>query len=94
MIKEYCEAKGWQLFPICAAAKQGLDPLMTAAHAAVKAAPKDITFAEDYVPPVIDPTQSAPFTVTVLDDDYYVVEGVGVESGGVDGNGVGAAAVG
>ena len=76
-IEEYCTKHGWQLFPISAASNQGLDPLMATVHQLVKDAPEEIVFHEDFVEPekVVD----GPFTITQLEDDYFVVEGVGVE---------------
>ncbi|MCL2854010.1 MAG: GTPase ObgE [Defluviitaleaceae bacterium] len=76
-IEEYCKAKGWQLFAISAASNQGLDPLMEAAHQIVKSIPEEIIFHEDFVEP--EKVADGPFTVTQLEDDYFVVEGVGVE---------------
>ncbi|MDR2168338.1 MAG: GTPase ObgE [Clostridiales bacterium] len=78
-IKEYCEARDWQVFAISAAGAQGLDALMSAAHSLVKEQPEDITFEEDYVEEMPDLSQSAPFTISIPEDDYFVVEGVGVE---------------
>ncbi|MCL2349875.1 MAG: GTPase ObgE [Defluviitaleaceae bacterium] len=79
-IEDYCKQNGWQLFPISAASRQGLDALVAAAHELVKLAPQgDIIFEEDYVEQAPDLNQNAPFTITAIEDDYFVVEGVGVE---------------
>jgi GTP-binding protein len=78
-IQEYAAGQGWPVFAVSAAAGQGLDPLMAAAHELVKGQPDDILFEEDYVEEVPDFSQAAPFTITALEDDYFVVEGVGVE---------------
>ena len=76
-IEEYCKGHGWQFFPISAASNQGLEPLMEAAHQLVKNAPEEIVFHEDFVEP--EKVPDGPFTVTQLEEDYFVVEGVGVE---------------
>ena len=78
-IKAYCAEHGWELFPISAASKLGLDGLMAAAHELVKKQPDDITFVEDYVEEIPDFSQPAPFTISQPEPDYFVVEGVGVE---------------
>jgi len=78
-ITAYCKEQGWEVFPISAAGNQGLDELMATAHAIVKTQPDDVVFEEDYIEEVPDFTKPAPFTVTALEEDYYVVEGVGVE---------------
>ena len=78
-IIEFCQAKGFEVYPISAATGQGLDDLMAAAHKLVKDAPQDITFEEDFMEFVEDVTVNAPFTVTIVDDGFFLVEGIGVE---------------
>jgi len=78
-IEAYCDKQGWDMFPISAASRQGLDGLMAAAHALVKQQPDDVVFEEDYEEEMPDFTQAAPFTITQPDEGYFVVEGVGVE---------------
>ncbi|MCL2234972.1 MAG: GTPase ObgE [Defluviitaleaceae bacterium] len=76
-IEAYCKEQDWQFFAISAASNQGLDPLMSAVHQIVKSIPDEVVFEEDFVE--VEKIADGPFTVTVVDDDYYVVEGVGVE---------------
>ena len=70
---------GFQVFPISAAAMQGIDGLMEAVAEALSHYPEDIVFEEEYeeLPPEI--IDSEPFKIEVFDDDYYVVTGTGVE---------------
>jgi GTP-binding protein len=78
-IVEACKGQNFEVFSISAASNQGLDELMAAAHKLVKNFPEDIIFAEDFVEFKEDEARDAPFTVTMADDGYFVVEGVGVE---------------
>ncbi|MCL2576257.1 MAG: GTPase ObgE [Defluviitaleaceae bacterium] len=78
-LKDYCNEMGWYVFPISAASNQGLDTLMATVHKLVKEAPDDIVFEEDFEEVVPNFDERTPFTITKLDDDYFVVEGVGVE---------------
>lgn len=78
-LKAEYEPKGYKVFPISAATNKGLDELLTEVADIVKNYPDDIIFEEDfeeYIEPAID---NQPFTIEVFDDNYYVVEGVGVE---------------
>ena len=79
LIIEACKPHGIEVFPISAASNQGLDDLMTAAHKLVKEFPEDIIFEEDYVEFKEEEARNAPFTVTMVDEGYFLVEGVGVE---------------
>jgi len=78
-IVDACKERGVEVFPISAASVSGLDELMAAAHKLVLAAPEDIIFREDYGDFVEEDTAAAPFTVTVVEEGLYAVEGVGVE---------------
>jgi GTP-binding protein len=78
-LKEYFEPKGYKVFPISAATNKGLDELIEATAEILKNYPDDIVFEEDfeeYDEPEID---SAPFEIEVVDNNYYIVTGVGVE---------------
>ncbi|MCL2353667.1 MAG: GTPase ObgE [Defluviitaleaceae bacterium] len=78
-IKKLCKENNWQLFEVSAASNQGLDGLMEAAFEILEDIPDaPIAFEEDYVEREPD-HDNAPFTVTAIEDDYFVVEGVGVE---------------
>ena len=74
-----CEKLAIEVFPISAAGHQGLDDLMTATYKLVKASPEDVTFDEDFEEFVPDDIQNAPFVITIPEEGYFVVEGVGVE---------------
>jgi len=78
-IIDACKVQNIEVFPISAASNQGLDDLMDAAHKLVKEFPDDITFDEDFIEFKEEDARNAPFTVTMVDEGYYVVEGVGVE---------------
>ncbi|MDR2183759.1 MAG: GTPase ObgE [Clostridiales bacterium] len=78
-IIEACRAQNIEVFPISAAGNQGLDALMAKAHELVKISPEDIIFEESFVEFKEEEARSAPFTVTMVDEGYFVVEGVGVE---------------
>jgi len=78
-IIDACKVQNIEVFPISAASNQGLDDLMDAAHKLVKEFPDDITFDEDFIEFKEEEARNAPFTVTMVDEGYYVVEGVGVE---------------
>ncbi|MDR2902955.1 MAG: GTPase ObgE [Clostridiales bacterium] len=78
-IKAAYEPQGIKVFPIAAAANEGLHELIAHVGEMLKNYPEDIVFAEDfeeYQEPQID---AEPFTVSKEDDHYYLVEGVGVE---------------
>jgi len=77
--KEY-EPRGFKVFPISAASNVGLTELINAVREELVNYPEDIVFNEDfaeYVEPFVD--KGEPFTVTKVSDDYYTIEGVGVE---------------
>ncbi|MCL2573730.1 MAG: GTPase ObgE [Defluviitaleaceae bacterium] len=78
-IIDVCKPDGIEVFGISAASNQGLDELMDAAHKLVKEFPEDIVFAEDFEEFREDEVRNAPFTVTMIEEGYFVVEGVGVE---------------
>ena len=67
------------MFAISAATNKGIDAVLEEAASILKNYPEDIIFTEEFGEfrePEID---TAPFEITVYDDDYYVVTGVGVE---------------
>lgn len=78
-IKETYEKKGIKVFPISAATNNGLDDLLGAVADILKDYPEDIVFEEDFDPYVEKQMDNEPFTIEMVDDNYYVVEGVGVE---------------
>lgn len=78
-IKAEYEPKGIKVYPVSAAANEGLDELLQAAADILKDYPEDIVFQEDfdeYIEPEVD---TEPFTIHQPAPAYYVVEGVGVE---------------
>jgi len=78
-IIDACKPHNIEVYAISAASNQGLDDLMAAAHKLVKESPEDVIFDEDFVEFKEEDARNAPFTVTIVDDGYFVVEGVGVE---------------
>ena len=78
-IIEVCKPKGIEVYAISAASNQGLDELMDAAYKLVKNYPEDIIFAEDFIEFNEEEARNAPFTVSMVDDGYFLVEGIGVE---------------
>ncbi len=78
-IREYCDKLGYQVFPISAATNQGLSVVLETAAKILADYPEEIVFEADYeehIPEVID---NEPFEIEVMDGDYYIVTGVGVE---------------
>lgn len=78
-IKSIYEPKGIKVYPISAATNNGLDELLAEVASILKDYPENIVFEEDFVPYVEVSLDSEPFTISNIDDGYYVVEGVGVE---------------
>ena len=78
-IKERYEPKGYKVFAISAAANQGIDDLLQVVADTLKDYPEDIIFEEDYEEYQEVKIDVEPFTVTKEDDDFYLVEGIGVE---------------
>lgn len=78
-IKSIYEPKGIKVYPISAATNSGLDELLAEVSSILKDYPENIVFEEDFVPYVEVSLDNEPFTVSSIDDGYYVVEGVGVE---------------
>lgn len=78
-IKSIYEPKGIKVYPISAATNSGLDELLAEVSSILKDYPENIVFEEDFVPYVEVSLDSEPFTISNIDDGYYVVEGVGVE---------------
>jgi len=78
-LKEAYEKEGYQIFPISAAANAGLDELLGAVAAILKDYPQDIIFEEEYEEYDEVAVDREPFEIEVIEDNYYVVTGVGVE---------------
>ena len=78
-IKDIYEKKGFKVFPISAATNKGLDELLGECAEILKNYPEDIVFEEEYEEYSEKPVDNEPFTIEKLADDYYIVEGVGVE---------------
>jgi len=79
-IKTIYEKKGMSVFPISAATNTGLDNLLKAVSDILKNYPDNITFEENYIE-FIDENNldTEPFTIEKLSENYYIVEGTGVE---------------
>lgn len=79
-IKERYGPKGYEIFPISAAANQGLDDLVTHVAKVLEDHKEDVIFDEEFVEDTFDEEiDKEPYTIVKLSDTYYVVEGVGVE---------------
>lgn len=80
-IKAKYESTDTKVYPISAATNKGLDELLQTVADILKDYPEDIVFDEDYqeYDEINTDEINAPFTITQLDEKYYVVEGVGVE---------------
>ena len=79
-IKEIYEKKGIKVFPISAATNDGLDNLLSAISNILKDYPENIIFEEDFDPYIENVNvDEEPFNISIPYDNYYVVEGVGVE---------------
>lgn len=79
LIKKEYEPKGITVFPISAATNTGLDDLLQKVADILKEYPDDIIFEEEYEEYDEIEQDNEPFTITQLSEDYYIVEGVGVE---------------
>ena len=77
-LKEAYEKEGFEVFPISAATNKGLDELLTKVAEILKNYPEDIVFEEEYEEYDEVAVDQEPFTIEV-EDDVYVVRGVGVE---------------
>ncbi|KAI4453829.1 glutamine-trna ligase [Holotrichia oblita] len=78
-IKNECETSETPVFPISAAANQGLDTLLASVAQILKERPGPIIFDANYDEYTEAEIDREPFTVTQLGENYYLVEGVGVE---------------
>lgn len=78
-LKEAYEKEGYQVFPISAATNKGLDALLEAVAKILKQYPQDIVFEEEYEEYQEVEIDKEPFTIEVLEDNYYIVTGTGVE---------------
>ncbi len=79
LIKKYCEENGVPVFPISAATNSGLTELLMCASDILENYPQDVVFDEDFEEYAEVPMDEAPFTVSVTDDNVFVVEGEGIE---------------
>ncbi len=77
-IKAEFEPKGIKVFPISAAGNQNLQELLEEVTKVLMDLPEEtVVFEENFVPAQEDP--NAPFEVTKVEEDYYAVEGSGIE---------------
>ncbi len=77
-LKDAYEKDGFVVFPISAATNKGLDELLTKVGEILKNYPDDIVFEEEYEEYDEVAVDQEPFTIEI-EDDVYVVRGVGVE---------------
>ncbi len=77
-LKEVYEKQGFTVFPISAATNKGLDELLTKVGEILRNYPEDIVFEEEYEEYDEVAVDTEPFTIDI-EDDVYVVRGVGVE---------------
>ena len=77
-LKEVYEKQGFTVFPISAATNKGLDELLTKVGEILRNYPEDIVFEEEYEEYDEVAVDREPFTIDI-EDDVYVVRGVGVE---------------
>lgn len=77
-LKDAYEKDGFTVFPISAATNKGLDELLTKVGEILKNYPEDIIFEEEYEEYDEVRMDQEPFTIEI-EDDVYVVRGVGVE---------------
>lgn len=77
-LKEVYEKEGFPVFPISAATNKGLDELLTKVGEILRNYPEDIVFEEEYEEYDEVAVDKEPFTIDI-EDDVYVVRGVGVE---------------
>lgn len=77
-LKDAYEKDGFMVFPISAATNKGLDELLTKVGEILKNYPEDIVFEEEYEEYDEVRIDQEPFTIDI-EDDVYVVRGVGVE---------------
>lgn len=77
-LKDAYEKDGFVVFPISAATNKGLDELLTKVGEILKNYPEDIVFEEEYEEYDEVAVDQEPFTIEI-EDDVYVVRGVGVE---------------
>ncbi|HHX61847.1 MAG TPA: GTPase ObgE [Epulopiscium sp.] len=77
-IKAEFEPKGIRVFPISAAGNQNLQELLEEVTKVLIDLPNEpVMFEEDFVE--VKEEEITPFVVTKIDEDYYLVEGKGVE---------------
>lgn len=78
-IQEKCSQDNLTVFPISAATNSGLDELIMEVSKILDKYPENIVFEEDYDEYVEIEKENEPFVINKLSENYYVVEGVGVE---------------
>lgn len=76
-LKEAYESQGIPVFPISAAANEGIGPLLQAVSEGVSWEEEDIVFAKEFEETVS--ADASKFVVETAGEHYYVVSGVGVE---------------
>lgn len=79
LIKNTYEKLGFKVFPISAATNSGLEDLLKEVSLIIQDYPEDIIFEETFVDLEEIDEKDEPFTITMEEDGYYIVEGVGVE---------------
>lgn len=77
--REVYEKEGYEIFPISAATNKGLDELLTSVGKILQNYPEDIIFEEDYEEYDEVAVDREPYTIQKIREEYYLVEGVGVE---------------
>lgn len=78
-LKQFMDKRGYMTFPISAATGEGTAELLLHAALVLEQIKDKIVFEadyEEYSEPIDD---TSPFTVQKLDENYYLVEGAGVE---------------
>lgn len=80
LIKNKYEEKGFKVFPISAATNTGLDDLLHEVNNILKDYPEEIIFEENFEEEFFEITEKdEAFTISTPEENYFVVEGVGVE---------------
>ncbi len=78
-LKEVYEPKGYKIFPISAASNQGLQELLEYVAKLVEEHKEDVIFEEDFDEYAEVKVDEEPFKIEKLEENYYLVTGVGVE---------------
>ncbi len=78
-LKEHFEPLGYEVYPISAASNKGLEFVIEAVAKKLKDYPDDIVFDEDFEEYDEVTPDNEEFKIDIVDKNYYVVTGVGVE---------------